>query len=81
MCWAPVVTDLELETIALLAGLEELNIGYGVALGAPTPAVLGPADGEAECRIAGGTRITDLGVAKLAKLEETALPESERRCR
>ena len=33
VCWAPVVTDLELDTIALLAGLEELNIGDGVALG------------------------------------------------
>ena len=41
-CWAPVVTDLELETISLLSGLEDLNIGYGVALGAPRPADLGP---------------------------------------
>lgn len=67
-CWAPVVTDLELETLSLLAGLEDLNIGFGVALGAPRPTDLGPADGEAECRIAGGTRITDFGLAKLAKL-------------
>jgi len=69
-CWAPVITDLELDTIALLGGLEELNVGFGVALGAPRPKDLGPADGEAECRIAGGTRITDLGVAKLAKLKK-----------
>jgi Leucine-rich repeat (LRR) protein len=69
-CWAPVVTDLELDTIALLGGLEELNVGFGVALGAPRPKDLGPADGEAECRIAGGTRITDMGVAKLAKLKK-----------
>jgi Leucine-rich repeat (LRR) protein len=69
-CWAPVVTDLELDTISLLAGLEELNIGFGVALGAPRPADLGPADGEAECRIAGGTRVTDLGLSKLASLEK-----------
>ena len=69
-CWAPVVTDLELETISLVTGLEDLNIGYGVALGAPRPTDLGPTDGEAECRIAGGTRITDLGVAKLARLEK-----------
>src|SRR2546427_1416539 len=69
-CWAPVVTDLELETISLLSGLEDLNIGYGVALGAPRPADLGPADGEAECRIAGGMRITDLGLARLSKLEK-----------
>jgi internalin A len=68
-CWAPVVTDLELDTIALLGGLEELNVGFGVALGAPRPKDLGPADGEAECRIAGGTRITDLGIAKLATLK------------
>ena len=67
-CWAPVVTDLELDTIALLGSLEELNVGYGVALGVPRPKDLGAADGEAECRIAGGTRITDLGVAKLTRL-------------
>jgi len=69
-CWAPVVTDLELDTIALLSGLEELNIGLGVALGAPRPDDLGPADSEAECRIAGGTRVTDLGLAKLASLKK-----------
>ena len=69
-CWAPVMTDIELDTIALLAGLEELNIGDGVALGAPKPAELGPATGEAECRITGGTRITDFGVAKLANLKK-----------
>jgi len=69
-CWAPVVTDLELETISLLNGLEDLNVGFGVALGTPRPADLGPADGEAECRIAGGTRITDLGVAKLTALKK-----------
>ena len=68
-CWAPVITDLELDTIALLGSLEELNVGFGVALGAPRPKDLGLADGEAECRIAGGTRITDLGVAKLTRLK------------
>lgn len=70
VCWAPVMTDLELDTIALLTNLEELNIGDGVALGAPKPAVLGPATGEAECRIVGGTRISDFGVAKLATLKK-----------
>jgi len=60
----------ELETISLLSGLEDLNIGSGVALGTARPSDLGPADGEAECRIAGGTRITDLGLAKLSKLEK-----------
>ena len=69
-CWAPVVTDIELETIALLVNLEELNIGFGVALGAPRPSDLGPADGEAECRIAGGTKVTDFGLAKLAALKK-----------
>jgi hypothetical protein len=69
-CWAPVVTDLEMETIALVGGLEDLNIGFGVALGTPRPADLGPADGEAECRIAGGTRVTDLGLAKLTALKK-----------
>ncbi len=70
MCWAPVMTDLELDTIALLTNLEELNIGDGVALGAPRPAALGPRAGEAECRITGGTRISDFGVAKLATLKK-----------
>ena len=69
-CWAPVVTDLELETISLLSGLEDLNIGSGVSLGTPRPKDLGPADGEAECRIAGGMRVTDLGLARLSKLEK-----------
>ncbi len=70
MCWAPVMTDIELDTIALLTNLEELNIGDGVALGTPRPEALGPRTGEAECRITGGTRISDLGVAKLAALEK-----------
>ena len=70
MCWAPVMTDLELDTIALLTGLEELNIGDGVALGTPRPEELGPRTGEAECRITGGTRITDFGVAKLVNLKK-----------
>lgn len=69
-CWAPVVTDLELETISLLGGIEELNVGSGVALGTPRPDDLGPADGEAECRIAGGTRVTDFGLAKLVSLKK-----------
>ena len=81
VCWAPVMTDIELDTIALLAGLEELNIGDGVALGAPKPAELGPATGEAECRITGGTRITDFGDREAREPQEAALPESERlRC-
>jgi Leucine-rich repeat (LRR) protein len=69
-CWAPVVTDFELETISRLGGLEDLNVGSGVALGTPRPSDLGPADGEAECRIAGGTRVTDLGVTRLTALKK-----------
>jgi internalin A len=69
-CWAPVVTDLELDTISRLGGLEDLNVGFGVALGTPRPEELGPADSEAECRIAGGTRVTDLGVTKLSTLKK-----------
>jgi Leucine-rich repeat (LRR) protein len=64
------MTDIELDTIALLTNLEELNIGDGVALGAGRPAELGARAGEAECRITGGTRITDAGVAKLANLKK-----------
>ena len=52
----------------LLTGLEELNIGYGVWLGAPRPEALGPRTGEAEFRITGGTRITEHGVEQLSKL-------------
>jgi Leucine rich repeat/Leucine Rich repeat len=69
-CWAPVVTDLELDTISRLGGLEDLNVGFGVALGTPRPEELGPADSEAECRIAGGTRVTDLGATKLSALKK-----------
>lgn len=68
ICWAPVVTDLELETISALSGLEELDVGWGIGLGTPRPSPEGRAGGEAECRVTGGTRITDLGLAKLARL-------------
>jgi hypothetical protein len=64
------VTDAELDTIALLSGLEDLNIGYGVATGTARPQDLGPADGEAECRVAGGTRVTDLGLTKVSRLKK-----------
>jgi len=65
-CWTPNVTDLDLETISLLAGLEELDLGVGIGLGmGGKPA----APGGGNCRLTGGLRITDLGVAKLAKLK------------
>ena len=65
-CWTPNVTDLDLETISLLAGLEELDLGVGIKLGmGGQPA----APGGGNCRLTGGLQISDLGVAKLAKLK------------
>jgi Leucine-rich repeat (LRR) protein len=65
-CWTPNVTDLDLETISLLAGLEELDLGVGMELGmGGQPA----APGGGNCRLTGGLQISDLGVAKLAKLK------------
>jgi internalin A len=69
VCWAPVVSDAELETISLLAGLEDLNIGWGVGLGLPDPAAPARPLSEMDCHLNGGTRVTDLGVAKLASLK------------
>ena len=70
LCWAPVVTDQELGTISLLTNLEELDLGWGVALGAKDPALKGkPQTGEAECRIVGGIRVTDVGLSKLTALK------------
>ena len=66
-CWTPRITDLDLETISLLAGLEELDLGVGIGLGmGGKPA----APGGGNCRLTGGLQITDLGVAKLAKLKK-----------
>ena len=65
-CWTPNVTDLDLETISLLSGLEELDLGVGIKLGmGGKPA----APGGGNCTLTGGLQITDLGVAKLAKLK------------
>jgi internalin A len=64
-CWTPRVTDLDLDTIALLSGLEELDLGVGLNLGrGGKPA----APGGGNCKVTGGLQITDLGVAKLVKL-------------
>jgi internalin A len=64
-CWTPRITDLDLDTLSLLAGLEELDLGVGMGLGrGGKPA----APGGGNCRLTGGLQITDLGVAKLAKL-------------
>jgi hypothetical protein len=62
-CWTPLLTDLDLDTLSLLAGLEDLNLGVGVSLGKTGVPV-----GAGNCRVTGGIQITDLGVAKLAKL-------------
>jgi hypothetical protein len=65
-CWTPNFTDLDLDTISLLSGLEELDIGVGIGLGmGGQPA----APGGGNCRLTGGIRVTDFGVAKLAKLK------------
>jgi Leucine-rich repeat (LRR) protein len=64
-CWTPRITDLDLDTVSLLSGLEELDLGVGLNLGrGGKPA----APGGGNCKVTGGLQITDLGVAKLAKL-------------
>jgi hypothetical protein len=62
-CWTPLVTDLDMDTISLLSGLEDLDLGVGVSLGRTGVPV-----GAGNCRVTGGIQLTDLGVAKLAKL-------------
>jgi Leucine-rich repeat (LRR) protein len=69
VCWAPVVTDAEMDTIALLTGLEELNVGWGIGLGLPDPMAASRPLSEMDCHLNGGIRVTDLGVAKLANLK------------
>jgi internalin A len=65
-CWTPRITDLDLDTLSLLSGLEELDLGVGIGLGrGGKPA----APGGGNCRLTGGLQITDLGVGKLAKLK------------
>jgi Leucine-rich repeat (LRR) protein len=65
-CWSPLITDLDLDAISLLSGLEELDLGIGISLGmGGEPA----APGGGNCRVAGGIQVSDLGIAKLAKLK------------
>lgn len=64
-CWTPTITDLDLDTISLLSNLEELDLGIGVSLGH-----MGKPVGTGNCRVTGGIQITDLGLAKLAKLKK-----------
>ncbi|MDX1980306.1 MAG: hypothetical protein SFV51_08555 [Bryobacteraceae bacterium] len=65
LCWTATITDLDLDTIALLGGLEELNLGYGLGLGRTGKPV-----GGGNCRATGGVHITDHGLAKLTKLKK-----------
>lgn len=70
-CWSPRITDLDLDTISLLSGLEELNLGIGVSLGAKPPVGNSAAQaGGGNCRVTGGIQVTDLGLAKLMKLKK-----------
>lgn len=66
VCWTPTIIDLDLDTIAMLSNLEELSLGVGIGLargGKPT----GPGN---NCRATGGIQVSDLGLAKLAKLSK-----------
>lgn len=65
-CWTPNVTDLDLDAISLLSSLEELDLGVGIKLGmGGKPA----APGGGNCTLTGGLQLSDLGIAKLAKLK------------
>ena len=78
MCWAPVMTDIELDTIALLTGLEELNIGDGVALGAPRPDGARSAGGRGRMPHHGRHTHHRFRPREAREPQETAFPESER---
>ncbi|MBK5294357.1 MAG: hypothetical protein JJE04_22085 [Acidobacteriia bacterium] len=65
VCWTATITDLDLDTIALLPNLEELDLGIGLSLGRN-----GKPSGRGNCRLTGGIQITDFGLAKLAKLKK-----------
>ena len=69
-CWSPRITDLDLETISLLSGLEELNLGIGVSLGVKPPAGNRNAVAGGNCQVTGGIKVTDLGLSTLTKLKK-----------
>ena len=69
-CWSPRITDLDLDTISLLSNLEDLNLGIGISLGRVAPISARGAVGGGNCRVTGGIQMTDLGLAKLAKLKK-----------
>jgi hypothetical protein len=65
-CWTPRITDLDLDTIGQLTGLEELDLGVGLNLGmGGKPA----APGGGNCKVTGGLQIGDLGLSKLTTLK------------
>jgi Leucine-rich repeat (LRR) protein len=63
-CWSPLITDLDLEAIAQLQGLEELNLGVGFSLGKAGKPV-----GGGNCQVSGGIQVTNLGLSKVARLK------------
>jgi len=63
-CWSPLITDLDLDAISELSSLEELDLGIGISLGRTGVPV-----GSGNCKVAGGIKLSDLGLAKLAKLK------------
>jgi Leucine-rich repeat (LRR) protein len=67
-CWAASVTDTDLEWIGKLPALEELELGKGTGVSGPR----GDSEGnsEAECRVTGGIKISDLGLARLQGLKK-----------
>src|SRR5262249_52156892 len=69
LCWSPLLTDLDLRTIAMLSDLGGVRLGMGLGLGNSGA----PGGGESNCRLGGGIKITDLGLAKLAKLKKLRL--------
>lgn len=72
VCWTPTIVDRDMESLALLTGLEELNLGAGLGLGVP---VSDGARGETNCRLTGGIKLTDLGVGRLKGLRSLRLLE------
>jgi hypothetical protein len=68
VCWAATVTDRDLDTVSLLGSLEELDLGAGIGMGTNKPDTNATTTGEAQCHVVGGIRITDVGLAKIAKL-------------
>jgi Leucine-rich repeat (LRR) protein len=73
-CWTPTITDLDMETISQLSGLEELNLGIGLSLGRTGVPV-----GGGNCRVTGGIQLTDLALSKAGETQETAQARRQRR--